>query len=255
MTKQLGMYSNIVPILTDKHKDFAVKIDSLNFISELTSVPVVAAEILQASSEFPIVFSGPNADGDIVPLALMGLKGGENLLVSDSGEFEARYIPAFIRRYPYIYGSSGEDATQLTLCIDDESDAVISDGASGNRLFDDAGERTEYFSSIVDFMQEYQKRTSITKVFCKTLQDLELLEPMQADITFTDNEAENISLKGFYVVKAEKLKAITDEKALALFKNDGLSLLYAHMQSLSNMTTLIDKKGKKLKQAQDAANS
>lgn len=243
------IYNNIQPLMKDAHKNFAVKVDSLAFTSELTSIPLVATEILQASVEYPIFFSAPNEKGEHAPLAITGIKPGENLMLSDDGKFNARYLPAFIRRYPFIYGSSDTDKSQLAICLDVDSSMVIEDGSSGERLFNDSGEETEYFKGIMKFLQEYQQRAEITKMFCKTLSDLNLLEPMQAEVKFKDNESENVTVKGFYVVKREKLKEITDEQALDLFKKGGLELIYAHLQSLDNLNVLIDKKGSKLKES------
>ena len=59
-------------------------------------------------------------------------------------------------------------------------------------------------------------------------------------------EEANMNLMGFYVVKREKLKALSDAEALDLFKKDGLELIYSHMQSLANLNHLISKKSAKL---------
>lgn len=242
------IYENIQPLMKNEHKDLAVKIDSLNFTSGLTSIPLVAAEILQAAIEYPVFFSGPNESGDHTPLAIVGIKPGENLMLNESGKFETRYLPAFIRRYPFVYGGA-EDAKQLTICVDMDSSTIIKDGSEGNRLFKDNGEETDYFKGIMKFLQEYQQRAEITKMFCKTLKDLNLLEPMQAEIKFKDNESENLTVSGFYVVSRDKLKEIPDDKALDLFKKGGLELIYAHLQSLDNLNALISKKDARLKKA------
>ncbi len=78
------------------------------------------------------------------------------------------------------------------------------------------------------------------------MHDLDLLEPMQANITFKDNEAANINLTGFYVVKREKLRTLSDADILDIFKKDGLELIYAHIQSLSNLNHLIELMSKKM---------
>ncbi|HOY24369.1 MAG TPA: SapC family protein, partial [Cellvibrio sp.] len=83
-------------------------------------------------------------------------------------------------------------------------------------------------------------RADTTRVFTKKLYELDLLEPMSANISFKDKSEANINLGGFFVVKREKLKAIGDADALDLFKKDGLELIYAHLHSLSNFNRLID---------------
>lgn len=245
MTKQLMIYDNIQPVTSDKHRNYAVNVQSHDFASELTSVPLLATEIPFASAEYPVIFSAPNEEGEHTPLAVVGVSQGENLMLNEKNQFDARYIPAFIRRYPFVFAGTKESET-LTLCVDEDSKALVPDGSSGNRLFDDNGEQTEFLKEMLKFLQDYQQRAEMTKVFCRKLKELDLLEPMQANIEFRNNADSNMSIKGFYTVKREKLKALTDEQALDLFKRDGLELIYAHLNSLSNLNELVERKNAKL---------
>ncbi|HEY7884621.1 MAG TPA: SapC family protein [Cellvibrionaceae bacterium] len=253
MTKQLMIYDNIQPLNSEAHRTYAVKVDSYDFAAEMTSVPILATEIAFASAEYPVIFSAPNQDGEHMPLAMMGVKQGENLMLDADGKIDASYIPAFIRRYPFVFAATN-DNKDLTLCIDDESKTVIKDGSAGKRLFDDNGEQTDYLKEVLGFLQDYQYRAEMTRNFCKKLAELELLEPMQANIEFKGNADANMSIKGFYTIKREKLKALTDEQALDLFKKDGLELIYAHLQSMSNLNKLIERKNLRLNQEKMAAN-
>lgn len=245
MTKQLMIYEDIQPVTSEQHRNAAVNVTDHSFASELTSIPLLATEITMAAAEYPVIFSAPNEQGEHTPLAIVGVERGENLMLNANNAFDARYVPAFIRRYPFVFaGAEGGD--KLTLCVDAASKALIADGSSGNRLFDDNGEQTEFLKEVLKFLQDYQYRAEMTKAFCKQLKDLDLLEPMQANIEFRNNQDQNMSIKGFYTVKREKLKALTDEQAVDLFKRDGLELIYAHLQSLDNLNALIERKHEKL---------
>lgn len=245
MAKQLMIYDNIQPLSSDLHRNWAVQVDNYSFVSHIISAPILATEIPFAASEFPIVFSATSTEGEYIPLAIMGLKDGENLVLNENNQFTTRYIPAFIRRYPFVL-SGDKGADTLALCIDAGSSAVIQDGSKGRRLFEENGEQSVHLKEVVEFLKDYQYRAEMTKLFCKRLHDLNLLEPMQANITFKGREDSNMNLTGFYVVKREKLKALSDADALELFKKDGLELIYSHIQSLSNLNELINKKSQKL---------
>lgn len=245
MAKQLMIYDNIQPLSSDIHRNWSVQVDDYSFVSHMVSVPVLATEIPFAASEFPIVFSATSNEGEYLPLAIMGLKEGENLVLDDKFQFTTRYIPAFVRRYPFVLGGDKEAET-LALCIDVDSKTVVQDGSRGRRLFDENGEQSPHLKGVVEFLKDYQYRAELTKVFCKRLQELDLLEPMQANITFKGREDENLNLRGFFVVKREKLKALNDADILDLFKKDGLELIYSHIQSLANLNFLISKKSEKL---------
>lgn len=246
MAKQLLIYDNIQPLSSEAHRNWSVSVEDYAFVSHIISSPLLATEIPFASAEFPVVFSATQREGEYIPLALMGLKEGENLMLTESGQFSTRYIPAFIRRYPFILGGD-KDADTMALCIDADSKAIVSDGSKGRKLFDENGQQTEQLKEVVEFLKDYQYRAEMTKAFTKRLHELDLLEPMQANIKFNGAEETNLNLTGFYVVKREKLKAISDADALDLFKRDGLELIYSHIQSLENFNGLIAKKTAKMK--------
>lgn len=237
MSKQLMIYDNIQP-LSEKHAKWSVSVENHEFISHLNSAPVLATEIAFAAAEFPIIFSA-TGEGEYLPLAVMGLKDGQNLLLDEKNILTTRYVPAFIRRYPFVLGGS-KDSDMMALCIDEDSKALVQDGSKGARLFQDDNSHSDFLKDIVEFLKDYQYRAELTRTFTKKLHELDLLEPMSANISFKAKEDVKLNLGGFYVVKREKLKTISDADALDLFKKDGLELIYAHIQSLSNFNRLID---------------
>jgi hypothetical protein len=245
VSKQLMMYDNIQP-LSDKHIKWSVNVENYEFIAHMNAVPVLANEISLAASEFTVIFSATATEGEYIPLAVLGLKDGQNLLLDLDKKLITRYVPAFIRRYPFILGGN-KNSDMMALCIDEDSKVCFQDGSKGMRLFDDNGEQSAKLKTMVEFLTEYQRSAEVTKVFCKRLHELGLLEPMQANISFKDNEAANVNLKGFFVVNREKLKALSDADQLDLFKKDALELIYAHLQSLPNLNRLIDIMSKQLK--------
>lgn len=238
MSKQLMIYNNIQP-LSDKHKAWSVNVKDHAFINHLNAVPVQASEISIAAAEYPIIFSATNVEGEYLPLAVMGLKEGQNLLLNEKNLLTTRYVPAFVRRYPFVLGGA-QGAEMMALCIDEGSDSVVQDGSSGVRLFNEDGTNSPLLNDVIEFQKDYQSRVELTRAFSKKLHELDLLEPMSADITFKGKEDLNLSLNGILVVKREKLKAISDADALELFKKDGLELIYSHLYSLANFNKLID---------------
>lgn len=240
MTKQLLIYDNIQP-LSQKHHGWSVALDNFEFVSHLISVPLLAHEIPFAAAEYPIIFSSTQTQGEFIPLAVMGLNEGENLMLDDKKMLPTRYIPAFIRRYPFVLAGS-KDADTMTVCIDEDSAALDPTGQRGIRLFDENGEQSAHLKEVVEFLKDFQIRSEMTRVFCSKLAEFNLLEPMQANITFKDHQEANTSLSGLFAVRREKLKELSDDKVLELFKRDGLELIYCHLQSLTNLNDLIQKK-------------
>ena len=229
MSKQLLIYEKAVPVSSKRHRDWSVaKTDDMGFASEVNSVPLVAAEFPVAASEYVMVFAGQD---NIVPIAILGVKDKQNLYLKEDGSWDAKYVPAFLRRYPFVF-SNGKDENTFTLCIDEEYDGCNQDGR-GERLFDDEGNKSKYGERVLEFVGKYQGHYQRTQQFCKKLQELKLLDPMQAQMT--SSQGDKLRLTGFMAVSRERLKALSGEKLAELAKSGELELIYLHLQSMRNL--------------------
>ncbi len=236
MTKQLLIYEQLAPLNSERHRDWSVKTgNDFRFASEVSSVPLTAVEFREAATEFPIVFA--EAGDNVVPVAIMGIRAEENLYFEENGSMSARYIPAFLRRYPFIFSTS-KDGKTFSLCIDESFDGCNQEGR-GERLFDTDGERTQYLKSVLGFQQEYQAQFSRTQAFCSKLQDLELLEPMTATLGMPDGPP--ASLTGFMGIERKKINGLPAETLHELAQSGELELAYIHLQSLANFRHMIQK--------------
>lgn len=236
MANQLLFYKSAVPLSSETHRDVSVRTDgNYGFADTVNSVPIVAAEFRPAASDCAIVFAG---EGDAVfPVVILGLHESENLYVDANKAWNGRYIPAFIRRYPFVFAAA-EGENQFTLCIDTEYEGVNSEN-EGERLFDSRGERTKYLEGVLGFSKDYQAQFVRTQALCKRLTDLELLEPMQAQ--YRTPSGETGRLNGFSAVNRDKLKALEGETLEQMLRTDELELLFVHLQSLNNLQPLAER--------------
>jgi len=200
----------------------------------VNSIPLTAVEFPHAAEEFPIVFAGEGEN--IMPVAIMGIRDDENLFVTEQGEMDAKYTPAFLRRYPFVFSSSDE-GDNFTLCIDETFEGCNQDNR-GERLFDSQGEQTTYLKNVLEFLKEYQIQFARTQAFCKKLNEFELLEPMGAEF---DTAGRKMTLTGFMAVNRDKLKNLPGEKLAELAKTDGLELAFLSLQSLRNFTPMANR--------------
>ena len=238
MTKQLLIYENAVPISAEHHKDLSVrKDDTWGFARGLHSVPLVAAEFEQACAEMPVVFAGQG--DDLTPVGLLGVEVGENLFLDAGDRWRGRYVPAFLRRYPFVFATTGEARETLTLCLDTGFAGVNADGR-GERLFDADGNRTEYLARMLKFASDYQAQHQMTRSFGKRLAALGILESVVANVSLPGGQS--FTLRGFQRVNREKLAALPDDVVLELFRNDMLTLIHFHLASLNQMNRLLERK-------------
>jgi len=236
MTTQLLIYETVVPLSFARHRDSSVEIGgNYSFSGKVNSVPLMAVEFPQAAADYAIVFAG--TQGNIMPVVILGLRGNENLYLSKDATWEAKYIPAFVRRYPFVFSTS-PDEQRFVLCIDEEFAGFNREGR-GQRLFGDDGKPSPYVEQILKFLQEYQAQFRLTQSFCKKVQELDLLEPMQAQVEL--GSGERFLLGGFMAVNRTKLKAVSADKLAELAKSDELELIYLHLQSIRNFTALKDR--------------
>ena len=233
MSKQLLIYEKAVPVSSQRHRDWSVKSgDDFSFAKQVNAVPVTGVEFPVTAGEYAIVFTG--AGESVVPVVIMGIRNEENLYLSPSGDWKAKYVPAFVRRYPFVLSSSDE-GKNFTLCIDEEFDGCNQDNR-GERLFDADGQRTKYLESVLEFLKQFQAHFQRTQVFCKKLTELDLLEKMQAQVSLEDGK--KLNLAGFMAVNRKKLKELTGDQLAELTKTDELELIYLHLQSMRNLTTM-----------------
>ncbi|HLF97185.1 MAG TPA: SapC family protein [Methylococcaceae bacterium] len=238
MATQMLIYETAVPVTQARHAQWSVEAGGdYAFCRNVNSVPLMAVEFARAAAEYPIVFAG--SEEAVMPAVILGMRGNENLYLSDQGGWSAKYIPAFVRRYPFVFSSSSDGKT-FSLCID-EAYAGCNQDERGERLFDDSGKPTGYVQNVLRFLQGYQSEFQRTQAFCKGLKDLNLLEPMQAQVTLESGQI--VSLTGFMGVNKTKLKELSGDALAGLAKSDELEWVYLHLHSLQNFEGMKDRLG------------
>ncbi|MCP5230389.1 SapC family protein [Accumulibacter sp.] len=168
---------------------------------------------------------------------MLGALRDQNLYLTSGDRWNAKYIPAFIRRYPFVFSSSADRKT-LTLCIDESHPGFNREGR-GSRLFGDDAKPTPYVDKVLTFLKEFQGHLERTRLFGRRLKELQLLQPMQANVTTPSGE--QITMGSFLAVNREKLRALDGATLEKLARNDELELLYLHLASMGNFNEVKDR--------------
>src|SRR5690242_4331506 len=117
MTAQLLIYETVVPLSLARHRTAAVQVGgNYTFSKKTNSVPLMAVEFPYAVSEYAIVFAGNKEN--VMPAVILGIRDKENLYISSEAKWDAKYIPAFVRRYPFVFTNS-DDGQRFVLCVDE----------------------------------------------------------------------------------------------------------------------------------------
>lgn len=197
----------------------------------------MAHEFSRAASIYPIVFLEDKDNDVFKPTVLLGLEMGENLFVQD-GKWNASYIPAIIRRYPFALAKSS-DQDRFTVCIDDDSELVNEE--DGQAMFDEKGEPTEVLERVKKYLGELQAMESFTEEFCRYMASNNMFTPLNMKVRL-GNEIKNIS--GAYIINEERLNSLSDEKFLELRNKRYLPVAFSHLASLSQIERLLGFKDK-----------
>jgi hypothetical protein len=236
MSKQLLFYENAVPVNPERHGTWCLeRKGDYAFTGQSNVVPLTAVEFPFAAMEYSIVFLG--TEEAPTPVVLLGVKPGENLYLDNGHRWKARYIPAFVRRYPFLFAQSANVNTYM-LCIDESYMGWNQEGR-GEQLFDAAtGSGTAFLDEMMKFVTDYQRETARTGAFCEKLTQLDLLDAMAARIKLRNGEETEVS--GFMVVNRDKLSHLPGESLAELAGNGMLDLIYAHLLSMRHFGELLE---------------
>jgi len=229
----LLFYENPIQLNKDLHLNTRItQIGNFEFARPTNSIPIAAVEFVDAVREYPIAFTG-QIGGALFPIALLGVRKNENLFVTATAEWDGNYIPAFVRRYPFVLAEK-LDADDFNVYIDE---AYAGFGKKdGVRLFSDDGEPSALLSQAMDFLSSYQGEIIRTRTFVERLQELDLLVPRVLQVERKD--ATPFVLEGFSVVDEARLTALDDTQLLDLARSGYLIWIYAHLMSLGNVSRL-----------------
>lgn len=225
------LFNDLVPLSSVDHAKWKIKqADTAPFLAKQHAVPVTIDEFAAVQRYFPIVFSvGDNP----VPLALMGLNEGVNTFVDDEGKLiDQVYVPAYVRRYPFLLAKLRDDTDELSLCFDPSAGA-IGDFKDGDPLFED-GAPSEATKTILGFCEQFEQAGQRTTLFMKELVDNGLLMDGEVSIQMADQDKPFI-YRGFQMVSEDKLRDLRGDTLRKMMKSGLLPLVHAHLFSLQTM--------------------
>lgn len=204
---------------------------NFDFAAKVNAVPVTMIELPDAMQFYPIAFS---AAQPATPLAILGLRANENLFVNDKGEWlNGTYVPAYIRRYPFIFASN-DTGDRLTLCVDDAKGILVK--GKENRLFEQDGEPTTLTQNALEFCRSYQAAADQTQAFANALEESGILIDRHAEVRQQDGTS--LTLSGFRQVDEKKYYSLPDATILQWHKNGWTRFIYAHLLSTGNWQRL-----------------
>lgn len=233
--KQLLIYDQPIVLNRVQHRHLRIKpsLTDFRFARTTNSVPLTTLEFADAARDYPIVFSGdPEQPG--MPAALLGLSHEDNLFVQDDGAWAAdSYVPAFVRRYPFVVANQDDASDGFAVCIDK---SFLCEEQEGLALFDESGADTPALTRALTFLTDCQRAIERTQAFMQQLRESKLLIARAIQVEQPGGGRQ--SLNGFCVVDEERLQKLGSRVLEKLSRTGTLGLLYVHLMSLTNVRRL-----------------
>jgi hypothetical protein len=250
---QVLFYSKPEPLSPELHRHMGLRRveKPFGFVAASHVVPLTVMEFPAAALSYPIIFAGEKRQ----PLAVMGIAPGQNLFVGADGGFETgAYIPAYVRRYPFVLAND-QARGKMVVCIDRDAPMLGEDYELA--FFDEKGEPTDYTNGCIKFCNDFETEGRRTESFVNLLTELDLFETRR--VTFTPTNPDGTQgapqpVAEHFAVSEEKLKALPAEKLKELVDNGAIAQIYAHMVSLVGWDRVINIALSRQAQAVTAAN-
>ena len=232
-TQNLPLFYNAIePLNATQHSKMKVRrVLRMAQVGQTHAIPVTVDEFALVQRHYPIVFSiGENP----IPIALMGLNEGVNVFLDESGRPNdaAVYIPAYIRRYPFLLARLRPDSDELSLCFDPTADA-IGEFDEGEVLFD-GDQPSDATKAILEFCEQFETAGQRTAAFMEELKKSGLL--MEGEVAIQPEGYEQPFIyRGFRMIDEEKVRELRGDELRKMNQNGLLPLIFAHLFSLSQM--------------------
>lgn len=231
-------YKDPVLLRFAEHGDVGLMPGSdFSFAREAVAIPICNGEFMQAMRHYPIVFA---MDEQASPIALVAITKEHNLFVERDGSWKAGgYVPAYVRRYPFIVMET-EDRAQQLLTVDRASDrfvASVKEHADAERLFDETGKPTMAAQTAMAFCHAFHADYADTAAFGRALIAAKVLEPYHADFRLPDGTRHQVN--GFYAVNETAFRALPDNTVAEWHAKGWLGLVNLHLASLLSFQALL----------------
>ena len=228
-------YKDLMPLNSRDHAGWRARsVDRASWVGGQHAVPLTVEEFAQAQRDFPIVFS---AGDKPVPLALMGLNDGINVFFDEEGRAQGDfYIPAYVRRYPFLLARLDARSDQMSLCFDPTSD-VVGEFEDGAPLFADA-EPSEHTRNLLQFCERFEEAGMRTQAFMEEVEKAGLLMDGEVSIQSAGNPDRPFIYRGFKMINQEKLRELRGDQLRKWNESGLLPLIFAHLFSLDLMRVI-----------------
>lgn len=226
------IYSALTPLNHMQHGRWRVRDVGFGFAAGIPAVPLALEEFALAARHMGVVFA---TQAPHMPLAILGAGPARNLFINAEGKWrEGTYVPAYLRRFPFLLARTNPASDELALCLDPNAPQFSE--TEGEPLFDAEGKPTAMATRAFEFTRAVESSFLRTQEFVATLNELKLLAP--AAVQF-DQGGRSMRVDGFHAVQREAFNALTGEQLVMLRDKGWLEPIHAHLFSVAALPAIV----------------
>lgn len=202
----------------------------------VNQIALFLPEYEEAQRDYPILFLRQE-DGTLQAVAILGLDRDENLFLEGDGRWSAGYVPAMVRRGPFLIGfAQGEPVINVDLA---HPRVAAADGP-GDPVFLPQGGQAPALERALDALRAIHVGHDAAGPATALFDELALVEPVSLDVQVS--ERDSYSFNDYLAITHEKIAGL-DGAALAKLNQAGLLMpaVFA-AASLANINRLIARK-------------
>ena len=226
-------FRKVTALSRTRHAQLGLRKDTYSFAAATPLIPLAVVECAAAARDFPLVFTDSNPPR---LLCAVGTLPGINLHVDAAGAWRSNhYIPAAVRRFPFITLVNRENLDVLTLGIEENTELLSSDAS--DKLFERTGEMTPLCRERLQFAAKLAEEFEKTEALCDNLPAGDLLMP--ARNVAPPRLAGRSIIREFRVIDPERLLALPESLHAEWRANGWLAALEAQVASAQNWQRLL----------------
>ncbi|RYF84109.1 MAG: hypothetical protein EOO29_00760 [Comamonadaceae bacterium] len=233
------MFEKAIALNKQQHGElrYTARPGDYGFAAQAQFIPVVGSEAAKVAETLPIVF--PPEGGGAMPLAMVGVRPGQNAFVGPEGQWLGSYVPVQVQRYPFnlaelpAQANASEANRSYAICVVPGAPHFTEGGDQGVALLDDEGKPTALTRSMQTELAKVQADAERTQFMVRQLEEAGLLLAVPIPVVTAPGEA--IAVKGARILHIDKFRTLNAEQKKALEPSGALALAQVHIHSLKNL--------------------
>jgi len=208
------------------------------FGDSVNQVAVFVPEFAALQRHYPILFRRGD-DGVLHAFAILGFDLNENLFLSEHGNWSAGYVPAIMRRGPFLIGQASDG--EPVIHVDLDHPRVSSSPDKGVSVFAAHGGHAPALEAAIEALQTIHLGHQAETAFSAMLDACALIEPVRLEVALTDRDV--VTFEHFETVTGERIAALNAE---ALDRINRAGFLEAIIHAATSLGTMQDLANRKL---------